>query len=142
MKKVLKSSILFLLLSILLVGLVACGKEEHNNTDKLVATKQLENIRTGNYTEKVEITYEDNKATKIKIRDIYETEKKASNMYKLFNFDSIISEDEEKMLENIETKLEGKEIVIMMDVKDSYKENFSKEAIKNAFEENGYTIEK
>jgi len=154
MKKVLKSSILFLLISVLLVGLTACGKEDESskkaseNSNKLVATKQVEDGTTDPYTEKMEITFKDNKATEIKIISIFETEDTAKEMYDFFNLFTNMAEDgEDSMPEGLDFKLDGKQFIITMDAKAFMEEEgvseeeITKEAIQKMLEDEGYTIE-
>jgi len=156
MKKLLKSSMLFLLIGALLFGLVACGEEGGNTKetvekiDKLVATKQVEDEEMGNYTEKVEVTYKDNKATQVKMAMVFEKEEMAEAMYSLYNLGMSMAEnteEQEQMPEGIEVKQEGKEFIIIMDAKNYIEENdvpeeeTTKEAMQKSLEEDGYTIQ-
>lgn len=139
MKKTLKIGALILALATLLVLLTGCGG------DKLVATKTTEDdgMGLGKYEETVEIKFKDDKVTEITMTSEFEKEESAQGMAAIFNMG--VSMAGEKM-EGFEVEQKGKKVIIRMDAKlfaeqeGISEEGMTKEAMKKALEEDGYTV--
>ena len=138
MKKTLKALALALVMGIMIISLTGCG------SDKLVATKTTEDETMGSYTEKITITFKKDKVETIEMSMGFDDEETAQGMYGLFSLG--MSMDESGELEGMDVKQEGKELIITMDA-ELYAESegvsdeeMTKEALKEALEEDGYTV--
>lgn len=138
MKKVAKSLVLLLIMSLILVALTGCGG------DKLVATKTTEDDSMfGTYEEEIEISFKGDKADKIKMTLKFEKEDTAKSAYAIFNLGASILEDE---AEDYDVKQSGKKLIIEMSAtayeNQEYlkEEDMTKEALKTSLEEDGYKV--
>ncbi len=138
MKNILKSMSLVLVICLILVSLTGCG------SNKLVATKTTEDDMMGNYKEKIIMKFKNDKVTNIEMNMEFDKEETASSMYAIFNLGTSLSE--EATLEGIEVKQDGKKLVVKMDanayskLKNVADENMTKDALKAALAEDGYTV--
>lgn len=138
MKKAAKSAALLLVMGMVLVLLTGCG------SNKLVATKTTEDDQIGTYKEEVVMTFENDKVTNIEMSMEFDKEETAAAMYSVFNMGLSMSEDEST--QGMEAKQDGKKLIITMDAK-AYAESegisdedMTKDAMKAALEEDGYTV--
>ncbi len=146
MKKTLRNFAIVIAMAMLVVLLTGCGG------DKLVATKRTEDEYMGNYDEKLEITFKDDKASEINMTYTFDDEEQATTMYGYFSLvtSMFVSEDSEEAnpLEGMEVKQDGKKLTIKMDAtayvetlgEDEDTADLSKDAIKASLEEEGYTV--
>lgn len=138
MKKTLKSLGILLIMGMMLVLLTGCG------SDKLVATKTTEDDMMGNYKEEVVMTFKNDKVETIEMSMEFDDEETAQGMYALYNMGLSMSEDEST--QGMEVKQDGKKLVITMDAKayaeseGASDEDMTKDALKAALEEDGYTV--
>lgn len=138
MKKTLKNVALVLAMGLILISLAGCG------SDKLVATKTTEDDMMGAYKEEVVMTFEKDKVTTIEMSMEFDDEETAEGMYSLYNLGMEMSE--EAAPEGMEVKQDGKKLVIIMDATTYAEtegvsdEEMTKEALKAALEEDGYTV--
>ncbi len=132
MNKKLKSLFVALAMVTILFALTGCGG------NKLVATKSTEDSMMGNYKEKIEISFKDDKVDKVEWTmefDKEESAKAASGLYQL-------ASSEAKM----EVKQSGKKVTIKMDAKafasqgDIDEDAMSKDKMKERLEEQGYKV--
>jgi len=138
MKKTLKALVLALVMGLIVVSLTGCG------SSKLVATKTTEDEVMGNYKEEVVMTFKKDKVETIEMSMEFDDEETAEGMYGLFSFGLSMAEEETPT--GMDVKQDGKKIVITMDAK-TYAESegvtdeeMTKEALKKALEEDGYTV--
>lgn len=138
MKKTLKALALALVMGILVISLTGCG------SNKLVATKTTEDEMMGNYKEQITMTFKNDKVETIEMSMEFDNEETAQGMYGIFSLG--MSMDEEGQLDGMDVKQDGKKLVITMDAK-AYAESegvkdeeMTKEALKKALEEDGYTV--
>ena len=103
MKKTLKALALSLVIGIMVISLTGCG------SDKLVATKTTEDEMMGNYTEKITVTFKNDKVETIEMSMEFDDEETAQGMYGLFSLG--MSMDESGELEGMDVKQDGKELV-------------------------------
>ena len=128
MKKSIKIVALLAVIVMMLAVLAGCG-------NKLVATKTTEDPDAGKIEEKIEITFKNDKAQKVKMTYTFEKEETAEElaaMYELFGSGSGI---------NVESK--GKKVIITMDADDfdgSDESAMTKEEVKAYYEEQGYKV--
>lgn len=141
MKKTVKSLALILAMALILISLVGCGADK---ADKLVATKETEDEDMGNYKEEIVVTFKDDKVDSVEMSMEFEDEDTAKSMYSLYQLGMSMSEDNE--MEGMSVSQEGKKFIMTMDAK-AYAdeqgindEELTKEAIKAALEEDGYTV--
>ncbi|MBR3673513.1 MAG: hypothetical protein IKN65_04375 [Clostridia bacterium] len=135
MKKLVKGSLLLMVVAIMLMALTGCGK------NKLVATKSnsSENSLLGAYDEKIEITFKKDKADKIVWTMEFEDESKAKSAAGLYQMAS-------SEIEGLEVKQDGKKVVLNMSVEayaktaDMKDEDLSRDAFKKELEDEGYTV--
>lgn len=135
MKKLVKGSLLLMVVTVMLMALTGCGK------NKLVATKSnsAENSLLGAYEEKIEITFKKDKADKIVWTMEFEEESKAKSASGLYQMAS-------SEIDGLEVKQDGKKVILNMSVKafaetsDMKDEDLSRDAFKKALEEQGYKI--
>lgn len=135
MKKLVKGSLLLMVVAIMLMALTGCGK------NKLVATKSNDSASSllGSYEEKIEVTFKNDKADKIVWTMEFEDESKAKSAAGLYQMAS-------SEIEGLEVKQDGKKVVLNMSVKafadtaDMKDEDLSRDAFKKALEEQGYTV--
>ena len=127
-----------LAMGVLLISLAGCGG------DKLVATKETEDDIMGKYKEEVIITFKNDKVDTVEMSMEFDKEETAQGMYALYNLGMSMSE--ESAPEGMSVKQEGKKLVITMDA-ETYAsqegetdEEMTKDAIKAALEEEGYTV--
>ena len=138
MKKTLKGLGILLIMGMMLVLLTGCG------SDKLVATKTTEDDMMGKYKEEIVMTFKDDKVESIEMNMEFDDEETAQGMYGLYNMG--LSMSEESDTEGMEVKQDGKKLVITMDAKayaeseGASDEEMTKEALKKALEEDGYTV--
>lgn len=139
MKKVLKSSILVVIMVALLLSLVACGG------NKLVATKEEEDSAFGKYTEEMVVEFKNDKVSTVEMSMIFDKEETAEGMYSLYNLGLSMANEEDKPA-GMEVKQDGKKLTIKMDANAYAKEQsvsdeeLTKEAVKKSLEEAGYTV--
>lgn len=139
MKKTLKIGALLLVMAMLLVLLTGCGG------NKLVATKTTEDegMGFGKYEETVELKFKDDKVNEITMTYEFEKEESAEGMAAIFNLGVSMSEEE---MQGFEVEQKGKKVIIKMDAKmfaeqeGVSEEEMTKEAMKKALEEDGYTV--
>lgn len=139
MKKVLKSVVLLLIIGMVLVLLTGCGG------NKLVATKTTEDdfMGLGKYEEKVELKFKNDKVSEVKMTYEFEKEEAAESMAAIFNLGASMAEEE---LEGLEVEQKGKKVIMTMDAamfaeqEGVSDEEMTKEAMKAALEEEGYTV--
>ena len=135
MKKLVKGSLLLMVVAMILMALTGCGK------NKLVATKSNDSASSllGSYEEKIEVTFKNDKADKIVWTMEFEDESKAKSAAGLYQMAS-------SEIEGLEVKQDGKKVVLNMSVKafadtaDMKDEDLSRDAFKKALEEQGYTV--
>ena len=135
MKKLVKGSLLLMVVAMILMALTGCGK------NKLIATKSnsADSSLLGAYDEKIEVTFKNDKADKIVWTMEFEDENKAKSAAGLYQMAS-------SEIEGLEVKQDGKKVVLNMSVKafadsaDMKDEDLSKDAFKKALEEQGYTV--
>ena len=135
MKKLVKGSLLLMVVAMILMALTGCGK------NKLVATKSndAENSLLGAYDEKIEITFKKDKADKIVWTMEFEDESKAKSAAGLYQMAS-------SEIEGLEVKQDGKKVVLNMSVEayaktaDMKDEDLSRDAFKKELEDEGYTV--
>lgn len=135
MKKLVKGSLLLMVVAMMLMALTGCGK------NKLVATKSndSESSLLGAYDEKIEVTFKKDKADKIVWTMEFKDENKAKSAAGLYQMAS-------SEIEGLEVKQDGKKVVLNMSVKafadtaDMKDEDLSRDAFKKALEEQGYTV--
>lgn len=138
MKKTLKALLLVLAMGLIVISLTGCG------SDKLVATKTTEDETMGNYKEEITITFKDDKVETVEMKMEFDDEETAQSMHGLLSLAMSMSEDGQ--LEGMEIKQDGKSIVITMDAEayasseGASDEAMTKEALKEALEEDGYTV--
>ena len=138
MKKTLKSLGILLIMGMMLFLLTGCG------SDKLVATKTTEDDMMGNYKEEIVMTFKNDKVETMEMSMEFDDEETAQGMYGLYNMG--LSTSEESDTEGMEVKQDGKKLVIKMDAKTyaetegASDEEMTKEALKKALEEDGYTV--
>ena len=138
MKKTLKGLGILLIMGMMLFLLTGCG------SDKLVATKTTEDDMMGNYKEEIVMTFKDDKVETMEMSMEFDDEETAQGMYGLYNMG--LSMSEESDTEGMEVKQDGKKLVIKMDAKTyaetegASDEEMTKEALKKALEEDGYTV--
>ena len=138
MKKTLKALALALVMGILVISLTGCG------SNKLVATKTTEDPMMGNYKEQITMTFKNDKVETIEMSMEFDNEETAQGMYGIFSLG--MSMDEEGQLDGMDVKQDGKKLVITMDAKayaeseGASDEEMTKEALKKALEEDGYTV--
>lgn len=138
MKKALKGLGILLIMGMMLFLLTGCG------SDKLVATKTTEDDMMGNYKEEIVMTFKDDKVETMEMSMEFDDEETAQGMYGLYNMG--LSMSEESDTEGMEVKQDGKKLVIKMDAKayaeseGASDEEMTKEALKKALEEDGYTV--
>ena len=138
MKKTLKGLVLALVMSLIIISLTGCG------SNKLVATKKAEDEMMGNYKEEITMTFKNDKVETIETIMEFDKEETAQGMYGLLSMG--MSMDESGELEGIEFKQDGKKLVITMDAaayaksEEASEEEMTKEALKAALEEDGYTV--
>ena len=138
MKKTLKGLALALVMSLIVISLTGCG------SDKLVATKTTEDEMMGNYKEEITMTFKNDKVETIEMSMEFDNEETAQGMYGLLSLG--MSMDENGELEGMEVEQDGKKIIMTMDAQ-AYAssegvsdEEMTKEALKEALEEDGYTV--
>lgn len=135
MKKLVKGSLLLMVVAMMLMALTGCGK------NKLVATKSnsADNSLLGAYDEKIEVTFKNDKADKIVWTMEFKDENKAKSAAGLYQMAS-------SEIDGLEVKQDGKKVVLNMSVKafadtaDMKDEDLSRDAFKKALEEQGYTV--
>lgn len=138
MKKTLKGLGILLIMGMMLFLLTGCG------SDKLVATKTTEDDMMGNYKEEIVMTFKNDKVETMEMSMEFDDEETAQGMYGLYNMG--LSTSEESDTEGMEVKQDGKKLVIKMDAKTyaetegASDEEMTKEALKKALEEDGYTV--
>lgn len=138
MKKTIKALVLALVIGLVVISLTGCGG------NKLVATKETEDQMMGNYKEEIVITFKNDKVETMEMSMEFEDEETAQGMYGLLSLGMSMSEDSE--LEGMEVKQDGKKIIMIMDAaayaasEGASDEDMTKDAIKAALEEDGYTV--
>lgn len=143
MKKTAKSILVAMLLTALLLALTGCGNKNNNkngnNEDKIVGTREQNDDTFGKYLDIMEITFKDDKAEKITTAMEFESEETAKGIATVL----AIAGDE---VAGIETKQEGKKVMMIMDAKVYAQQNgieeekLSKESLRKAMEDEGYQI--
>ncbi len=145
MKKTAKSILLVMLMAVLVFALTGCGnkndkKKEEEKKDTIVGTREQNDDYFGNYTEEIEIEFKEDKADKITMSMIFDSEETAKGLAAIFALTS--SETEGKM----EIKQEGNKFMMIMDAaayaeqEGIESEQLSKENLKKSLEDEGYTI--
>ena len=140
MKKTLKALALALVMGLIIISLTGCGG------NKLVATKKVEDEMMGNYKEEIVMTFKDDKVETIEMSMEFDDEKTAENMAGVFGFMMSMPQEEGESLAGMNVKQDGKKLVITMDAKTyaqsegASEEEMTKEALKAALEEEGYTV--
>ncbi len=131
MKKLMKSSLLLMVMAIFLFALTGCGG------NKLVATKSEEDSMFGKYEEKIEIKFKNKVASEIKMTMEFESKDKAESIMSLYK---LSGENTDKM------EQKDKKIIMKMDV-DEYakeqnvsKDKLTKEYFKEYLEKEGYKV--
>ncbi len=138
MKKIFKVLLLSVLMIMTVLLLSGCGG------NKLTATKTTNDSYIGNYSEKIVVTFKDNKATTIEQTIDFDNEASAESMYSMYNIGSSIPGV--SMPDGIDVKLNGKTMTITTDANVYASSNglsndgLTKEAMKASYEENGYTV--
>lgn len=132
MKRTVKSALLLAVLAVILFALTGCG-------NKLVATKTESDSMFGEYKETVEVSFKNDKADKIKMTMEFEDEDKAKSLAELYELAA-------GSIDGLEVEQKGKKVTITMDP-DTFAEEegldedeLTKESIKKALEEAGYTV--
>ncbi len=138
MKKTLKALLLAVVIGLMVISLTGCGNK------KLVATKTTEDEIMGNYKEEITMTFKDDKVETIEMKMEYDDEETAQGMYGLLSLG--MSMDESGELEGMEVKQDGKSVIITMDAEmyaeseGASEEEMTRDAMKEALEEEGYTV--
>lgn len=141
MKKTLKSIFLCMIMIAVLLSLAGCGKKEEEKPNKLTATKVNEDDSFfGTYTEKIEITFENNKAKTFEWIMELEDEEMAETIA------SFYSAPEEES-EGLDVKTDGNKLIMTMSAEEFLEEenidddSLTFEALKADLESEGYTVE-
>lgn len=133
MKKTLKIMLVVAFLSIALFALTGCG-------NKLVATRESEEMGM-KMKEKVEISFKNDKVNKVKMTYTFDDKDTAESMKSLFSLGFTMSGSSD----GVEIKQSGKKVIIELDGEayadmESEYEDLSKDELKEALEEDGYTV--
>lgn len=133
MKKTLKIMLVVAFLSIALFALTGCG-------NKLVATRESEEMGM-KMKEKVEISFKNDKINKVKMTYTFDDKDTAESMKSLFSLGFTMSGSSD----GVKIKQSGKKVIIELDGEayadmESEYEDLSKDELKEALEEDGYTV--
>lgn len=133
MKKTLKIMLVVAFLSIALFALTGCG-------NKLVATRESEEMGM-KMKEKVEISFKNDKVNKVKMTYTFDDKDTAESMKSLLSLGFTMSGSSD----GVEIKQSGKKVIITLDSEayadmESEYEDLSKDELKEALEEDGYTV--
>lgn len=133
MKKTLKIMLVVAFLSIALFALTGCG-------NKLVATRESEEMGM-KMKEKVEISFKNDKVNKVKMTYTFDDKDTAESMKSLLSLGLTMSGSSD----GVEIKQSGKKVIITLDSEayadmESEYEDLSKDELKEALEEDGYTV--
>lgn len=133
MKKTLKIMLVVAFLSIALFALTGCG-------NKLVATRESEEMGM-KMKEKVEISFKNDKVNKVKMTYTFDDKDTAESMKSLLSLGFTMSGSSD----GVEIKQNGKKVIITLDSEayadmESEYEDLSKDELKEALEEDGYTV--
>lgn len=133
MKKTLKIMLVVAFLSIALFALTGCG-------NKLVATRESEEMGM-KMKKKVEISFKNDKVNKVKMTYTFDDKDTAESMKSLLSLGFTMSGSSD----GVEIKQSGKKVIITLDSEayadmESEYEDLSKDELKEALEEDGYTV--
>ena len=143
MKKTAKSILLVMRMAVLVFALTEYenkNDKKEENKDIIVGTREQNDDYFGKYTEEMEIEFKEDKAEKITISMIFESEETAKGLAAVFSLAS--TETTGKM----ETKQEGNKFMMTMNAaayaeqEGIEAEQLSKEYLKKVLEDEGYTI--
>ena len=158
MKKVLKIGIIILSVALLATLLTGCGKEEKtsenkastvetSNGNKVVATRTTTDEEIGTVKEKMEATFDGDELEEVKMIYTFEDEETAQSVKEMYELIKSLS-DEDESLKNVDIQGSGKDVILVMSA-EVFEENeglesedMTKEDLKQALEDEGYTIEK
>ena len=138
MKKTIKALLLAIVIGLIVISLTGCG------SDKIVATKTIEDESVGNYDSKITVEFKSDKLETVEMEMTFEKEEVAQGMYGILNMGMSMAEEEET--EGIEIEQKGNKIIMKMDSKAFASsegitdEDMTKEAIKKSLEDDGYKI--
>ena len=146
MKKLLKGLFMTMLLVTVCFAMAGCGNEDSksenksNNKEKedtMVASKHFD---VGDYTETMEVTFKDGKASKFVITMEFKDEDTANSIK-----DRLAKRSN---MENADIKIDGSKVTVEMSAEDFYAEEgieyndekASKDGVKKIFEDNGFEV--
>lgn len=135
MKKTVKYLLVAFAMVVLLFSLTGCG------SNKLVATKTVEDEFFGKYEEKIEIEFKDDKAETIVWTMEFENEDDAESTASMFK---LLEGDEE--FEGIEVEQKDNKVILTMDAQSFASQqdiddgSLSKDEMKKSLEEEGYKV--
>ncbi len=138
MKKVLKSSLLMLVMAVMLFAMVGCGQ------DKIVATKTSTSEEeflgiSGEIKETIEVTFKKDKVEKMTWTMEFENAEAAKSMYGLY----LMASSE---IEGMEVEKDDKKVIMKLDavayskMQDVDEADLSKEKLIETLKEEGYTV--
>lgn len=134
MKNIAKSLLLFVVMGIMLFALTGCG-------NKLVATKSQSDSMFGDYEEKIEVSFKNNKADKVTYTMKFKEEDKAKKAESLLSAGLALSGEDNLKVErkgkNVTMKMDGD---IFADQEGMDKDSLTKEKIKENLEKEGYKV--
>lgn len=139
MKKVLKGLFVAMMLMTVCISFAGCGdKGKKSNGDRIVASKKFE---AGNYSEKMEVYFENGKASKFIIVFEFEKEDNAKAIKERL--------EERDSMKNSKIEIDGSKVTVEISAEDFFKEEgleyndekASKDGIKQIFNDNGFTID-
>lgn len=140
MKKVLKNTLLLVVMLMAVVLLAGCVG------NKIVATKTTDDY-SGKYEEKLEAKLKDDKVSEVKITYEYEDEESATFMHDIFeSIVSIAGEENVEEFKNFQLSQDGKIVVVIMDgaafmkLEGAEESEMTKEGFKALLEEQDYIV--
>ena len=127
MKKTLKSVLLLIVMAIMVFALTGCGS-------KVVGTKEDTDSLIGKYSEKVEVKFKNNKASKVTETMTFENADKAKAMESAMSLFSSESD--------VKIKRSGKKIKMTADAEKFFgtKDELSKDDVKTKLKDMGYEV--
>lgn len=134
MKKIATSALLLIVMGIMLFALTGCG-------NKLVATKTQTDSTFGDYEERIEVSFKNNKANKVTYTMKFKEEDKAKKAESLLSAGLALSGQDDLKVER-----KGKKVIMKMDgdlfasQEGMDKDSLTKEKIKESLEKEGYKV--
>lgn len=150
MKKTVKSIFMVLMMTVLVLSLAGCGKNDSKaqkaNVETLVGSKEAKDTTFGNYKETVEFTFDNGKANKATVKMDFEEEEKAKSAEEMLKYMASITDkiSVERTEKKVVVTMEPQEF-LGLDEEDSdeSKDNaLSKESLQKELENQGYEIQK